>query len=135
MTAIMDTTARPIIGGVDRRRHQRHALSFKRELVALTLLPGASVARLAREHGVNANQVFTWRKLSREGRLGPVPPSAVRLLPVDMAPTTVAAGTPPRVEPRPGRGCLRIECARAQLIIEGSPDALALRVVLEHLLR
>lgn len=133
----MDTTARPIIGGLDRRRHQRHALSFKQQLVALTLVPGASVARLAREHGVNANQVFTWRKLSSEGRLGPVQPSAVRWLPVDLAPTTVAAGTPPRVDPRvqPCSGRLHIECARAQLSIEGSPDAQVLRVVLEHLLR
>ena len=131
----MDTTARPIIGGPDRRRNQRHTLSFKRELVALTLVPGASVARLAREHGVNANQVFTWRKLYREGRLGPVQSSAVRLLPVDIALTTVAAGTPPRVDLQPGSGRLRIECARAQLIIEGSPDAQALRVVLEHLLQ
>jgi transposase len=133
----MDTTTRPIIGDADRRRHQRHTLSFKRELVALTLVPGASVARLAREHGVNANQVFTWRKLSREGRLGGVPSSAVRLLPVDIALTTVAEGTPPRVDRRgqPGSGRLRIECARAQLIIEGCPDPQALRVVLEHLLR
>ena len=133
----MDTTARPINEGVDRRRNQRHALSFKRELVALTLMPGASVARLAREHGVNANQVFTWRKLSREGRLGPVQPSAVRLLPVDIALTAVAEATPPRADPRgqPGSGRLRIECARAQLIVEGCPDAQALRVVLEHLLR
>ena len=131
----MDTTARPIIGGVDRRRHQRHALSFKQQLVALTLVPGASVARLAREHGVNANQVFTWRKLSREGRLGSEQSTAVRLLPVDVAPPTVAAGTPPRVDPPLGSGRLRLECARAQLIIEGSPDAQALRVVLEHLLR
>jgi transposase len=45
----MDTTTRPIIGDADRRRHQRHTLSFKRALVALTLAPGASVARLARE--------------------------------------------------------------------------------------
>jgi hypothetical protein len=74
-TARMDTSIRPIIGGADRRRHQRHTLSVKQQLVALTLAPGASVARLAREPGVNANQVFTWRKLSREGRLGPVDPT------------------------------------------------------------
>ena len=93
------------------------------------------MARLAREHGVNANQVFTWRKLSREGRLGSEQSTAVRLLPVEVAPPTVAAGTPPRVDPPLGSGRLRLECARAQLIIEGSPDAQALRVVLEHLLR
>ena len=131
----MDTSIRPIIGGAERRRHQRHALSFKQQLVALTLVPGASVARLAREHGVNANQVFTWRKLSREGRLGSEQSTVVRLLPVEVAPPTVAAGTPPRVDPPLGSGRLRLECARAQLIIEGSPDAHALRVVLEHLLR
>ncbi len=131
----MDTSIRPIIGGADRRRHQRHALSFKQQLVALTLVPGASVARLAREHGVNANQVFTWRKLSREGRLGSEQSTAVRLLPVDVAPPTVAAGTSPRVDPPPGSGRLRLECTRAHLIIEGSPDAQVLRVVLEQLLR
>lgn len=128
---------RPIIGGADRQRYQRHALSFKQQLVALTLVPGASVARLAREHGVNANQVFTWRKLYREGRLGPAQSSEIRLLPVDVAPTTVAKSALPMVDPRgqPGSGRLRIECPRAHLIIEGSPDAQVLRVVLEHLLR
>ena len=128
---------RPIIGGADRQRYQRHALSFKQQLVALTLVPGASVARLARGHGVNANQVFTWRKLYREGRLGPAQSSEVRLLPVDVAPTTVAKSAPPMVDPRgqPGSGHLRIECPQAHLIIEGSPDVQVLRVVLEHLLR
>lgn len=134
----MDTTIRPIIAGADRRPYQRHTLTFKRELVALTLVPGASVARLAREHGVNANQVFSWRKLYREGRLGTANSGEVRLLPVDVAPTTMAEGTKlgeagPQGQPCSGR--LRIECAQAHLIIEGSPDAQALRVVLEHLLR
>src|SRR5438874_10438748 len=32
--------------------------------------PWASVARVARRNDVNANQVFYWRKLFREGRLG-----------------------------------------------------------------
>jgi len=32
---------------------------------------GASVAVIARAHGVNANQVFQWRKLYHEGRLDP----------------------------------------------------------------
>ncbi|MCC7697115.1 hypothetical protein J3P46_17425 [Janthinobacterium lividum] len=34
-------------------------MEFKRALVALPLLPCASVARTAREHGFNANQVFS----------------------------------------------------------------------------
>ena len=35
-----------------------------------TLVAGASVSRVARRHDVNANQVFYWRKLYREGQLG-----------------------------------------------------------------
>jgi transposase len=35
-----------------------------------TFVAGASVSRVARRHDVNANQVFYWRKLYREGRLG-----------------------------------------------------------------
>ncbi len=33
-------------------------------------MKGASVARVAREHGVNANQVFSWRVLHKKGGLG-----------------------------------------------------------------
>jgi len=134
----MDTTLRPIIAGADRPPYRRHALSFKQKLVALTLVPGSSVARLAREHGVNANQVFSWRKLYREGRLGTVNANPVRLLSVEVAPPTMTEGTKLGVaaaQEKPGSGRLRIECAQAHLIIEGCPDAQTLRVVLEHLLR
>jgi transposase len=37
--------------------------------VQLTLEPGASVAEVARAHGVNANQVFTWRRAFERGEL------------------------------------------------------------------
>jgi transposase len=112
----MGTTIRPIIAGADRLRYQRHSLSFKRKLVALTLAPGTSVARLAREHGVNANQVFSWRKLYREGRLETDDPNEVRLLPVEVGPSAMAAGSKPRdddAQGKPCRGRLRIECGRA----------------------
>ena len=67
-----------------RRRHST-------ELKALVLLqcaaPGASVAKVAMSHGVNANVVHGWRKLARE-RDGNalVPPSPTTL------PTQTAAG-------------------------------------------
>ncbi len=47
--------------------------------------PGASIARIAREHGVNANMVHYWRKLYREGRLGENNTDSVRLLPVTVS--------------------------------------------------
>ena len=37
--------------------------------MAESLERGASVSLVARRHDVNANQVFTWRRLVREGRL------------------------------------------------------------------
>src|ERR1700726_2662114 len=53
----------------------------RRQVVEETLQPGASVALIARAHGVNANQVFHWRKLYREGLLDVEAPST-ELLPV-----------------------------------------------------
>jgi transposase-like protein len=49
---------------------QRRSIAEKRRIVEETLAPGASVARVARAHGVNANQVFGWRRLYQGGRLG-----------------------------------------------------------------
>lgn len=43
----------------ERPRRRRYDEAFKRALVEQTLAPGASVARIAREHGINANQLFT----------------------------------------------------------------------------
>lgn len=44
-------------GGGQARRAYRTA-EEKRRIVEATLVRGASIARLARENGVNANQVF-----------------------------------------------------------------------------
>lgn len=50
-------------------RRRFRTVEEKRRIVEETLVPGASVARVARAHGVNANQVFGWRQLYRQGRL------------------------------------------------------------------
>ena len=39
--------------------------ALKREIVAATLLPGASVSVVARWYDINANQVFSWRRRYR----------------------------------------------------------------------
>lgn len=51
-----------------RRRHFR-SVEQKRQMVQETLAPGASVAIIARRHGVNANQLFSWRRQYRRGVL------------------------------------------------------------------
>ena len=52
----------------ERKRHHRSP-ELKRQIVEETLAPGASVARVARAHGVNANQVFGWRRQYHQGLL------------------------------------------------------------------
>ncbi len=51
---------------------QRRSIAEKRRIVEETLVEGASVARVARAHGINANQVFGWRRLYLAGRLSDV---------------------------------------------------------------
>ena len=51
----------------------------KCRIVEQTLKPGASVALVARVHGVNANQVFSWRRQYRQGLLSPRNESIARL--------------------------------------------------------
>src|SRR5512143_527488 len=65
-------------------RRRRRSIEERRQVVEETLAPGASVARVARAHGVNANQVFQWRRLYQRGRLGGNP-STPALLPVTIA--------------------------------------------------
>jgi transposase len=102
---------------------ERRSVATKRKIVEETLAPGASVARVARANGVNANQVFSWRRLYLAGRLGDRPRST-KLLPV-----TLPADAPESVEP----GAIHIKLAHAQIRIEGSADVRLLRTVLKLL--
>ena len=96
-------------------------------MVEETLQPGASVAVVARRHGVNANQVFQWRKLYREGRLDGRP-IAAQLVPVRIA--EVVSGEQPPAKVR--SGVIVVELGRARIRIEGAVDTENLRLVLER---
>ena len=117
-----------------RRRRMRSKLE-RRQVVEETMQPGApSVAVIARAHGVNANQVFNWRKLYHAGRLNDKVP-ATELLPVQIA------GASRSEYPSLGRpaiapvisGAIHIELGRARIRVEGSVDPENLRMVLEQL--
>ncbi|EPL1191560.1 IS66-like element accessory protein TnpA, partial [Pseudomonas aeruginosa] len=109
------------------------SVEFKRRVVEATLLPGASVALIAREHEINANLVFKWRRHYREGQLGSVAQQAT-LLPVNLskAPTS-SAEEAVRLPLSPGG--LVVECGRVTLRIEGVPDPQTLQLVLQQVLR
>ena len=50
-----------------RPRRKRHSAELKAQVLAECAVPGASVARVAMSHGINANVVHRWRQLVREG--------------------------------------------------------------------
>jgi transposase len=116
---------------VERRARRQRSKQERRQVVEETMRPGApSVAVIARAHGVNANQVFNWRKLYHAGRLNDTNP-ATELLRVRIAenapreyPSNMAHAT---------SGVIHIEFGKVRIRVEGSVDAENLRAVLEHL--
>ena len=125
----MDTNAKAVVAAKRRGAYRHHPLALKRSIVAETLQPGASVARIARQHGINANQVFLWRKAYREGLL---PEAMPTLLPVTLAPSMATEQLPAPGLPA-NTGCLTIEFGHIQVRIEGRPDPEVLRLVLAEL--
>ncbi|HEX7158842.1 MAG TPA: transposase [Edaphobacter sp.] len=117
------------------QRRQRWSIAEKRRMVEETLVPGASVARVARTEGVNSNQLFGWRRLYLAGRLGQ-PKPGVKLLPVRVS---ESLATPVAVEhrgmdfPKPPSGTIHLELRHAKVRIEGSADPGLVRVLLECL--
>ena len=102
----------------------------------LTLEPGASVAEVARAHGVNANQVFKWRRAFERGELSE-PCSA--LLPVSVASAgerdeevAIQAAGPQAA----GSGAIHIEVpGRALISVESGADPALVRSILESFSR
>ncbi|MGO8751115.1 MAG: IS66-like element accessory protein TnpA [Thermoguttaceae bacterium] len=82
----MDTSAQAIAGTKTTRRYRTQA--ERRRIVEETLQGGVSVATVARAHGVNANQLFHWRKLYHAGLLDQAP-SAVSVGEAHLLPVVV----------------------------------------------
>ena len=118
---VMDTSSRV------KRRYKVWPEALKREIVAASLKPGASVSRVARHYDVNTNLVFTWRRRYGEELAAGRP----RLVPVVVTPDQPMAGAPaPSVE------AIEIELPRGYRIRIGAHvKAAALRMVLDTLER
>src|SRR3954447_2060693 len=115
-----------------RRRNRSWPEALKREIVAATFAPGASVSVVARRYDVNANQVFSWRR-----RLRDVPPAAAvrgasRLVPVMVTPEPGAA-----VGQRSSSATetIEIDVGDYRVRVGSAVDAQALRRVLDVLER
>ena len=142
-------------GGGERRRTR--SLDDRKRIVVEALAPGASVAAVARRHGLNANLIFKWIRRSREGwrdrRREPanekpvvaVPPERggsafvpVKLLEFDAAsapPRSDVAAKPARQTRRGARrGAMEISLPNgAKVSLDAEVDAEALRRVLSAL--
>ena len=122
----MDTSQQVTVIAKDREasvepQRQRRSIAEKRRIVEETLAPGASVARVARAHGINANQVFGWRRLYLTGKLGEQRPG-VKLLPVRVgesspAPAAIEAGSTGFAQAQ--ASTIHIELKHVQIRIEG----------------
>ena len=58
---ILDTMATQMV-----RRRRHYSAELKEQILLECAQPGASVAKIAIAHGINANIVHGWRKLARE---------------------------------------------------------------------
>jgi transposase len=109
----------------------------KRRIAELTLEPGASVALVARAHGVNANQVFKWRRALKRGELSEPAAALTSLLPVVVtAPgeAVSATGAADAKEASVPGGSIHIEFpGRAKVSVERGADPSLLRSILESL--
>lgn len=118
----MDTNGR------GRRRNRSWPEALKREIVAASFEPGASASRVARRYDVNTNQLFSWRRLYRDGLLGSGGPA---LVPVTVATTPAAGGIASGATET-----IEIEVPGGYRVRVGSGvDGKALRLVLDVLTR
>src|ERR1700747_180807 len=125
----MDTSEQPILEGTPKREtRRRRSFEEKQRISEETLRGGASVARVARRHAVNANQVFYWRKKYREGRLGKKQSS--RLLPVTFSDSTCGKSA----SSSPAVGSLEIKLSKGTVRVAGHVDLVVLRTAIECLL-
>lgn len=114
---------------VNLEARRRRSLAEKRRIVEQALAPGACVAEIARQHGINDNLIFNWRRLYLAGRMGEVSLKSGQLLAVKIADEHRAAPV------ASASGSISIKFGKARIRIDGKADGNALAMVLERLLR
>jgi transposase len=103
----------------------------------LTFESGASVALVARDHGVNANQVFKWRRELKRGELAEPDAATTALLPVTLSARCETANVTRDAcakEQPAASGAIHIEFpGRVVITVEHGADRAALQAILESL--
>jgi transposase len=123
--------------GAERPIRRWRTLSEKRRIAELTFEPGASVAVVARANGVNANQVFKWRRALKRGELNEPTTAPTSLLPVMLTASSEKSDVGDHIDlkeqPAQG-GSIHIEIpGKAMISVENGADPALLRSILESL--
>lgn len=135
----MDTYSQPVPA-----KRRRWELEQKLRVVQETLVAGASVAQIARMHGLNANLVFNWRRLYQAGRLGGRRENKLKsiegrrelLLPVRVTAEDMQPSAPDTsASIASSLGMIHIQLREVQVRVEGNVDPGLVRVILECLAR
>jgi transposase len=97
--------------GARRQARRSHGEELKAKVLAACAQPGASVAKIALDHGLNANLVHRWRRLADGRERGR---QAVHRIEEFVAvPVVSVHGTPPPEE-------IRIEVRRGSMVVSVS---------------
>ena len=128
-----DTPAKAAVG-----RRQRYGAEFKRRLVRMSLAPGASAAKIALKHQLNANLLFKWRRRYLREISG-TPAESVKLLPVTVRECSEPS-EPAAVDERPSNagalrrtrsGTIEIELPGGCIRVKGAVDVELVRAVVQ----
>jgi transposase len=125
-------------------KRRSYDAAFKRHLVELSLVAGASVARIALDHRLNANILFKWRRSHLHTLARSATKPAAGLLPVTVTEPHGAADEPTVQMLRPSSqrrlraraaagGVIEIDLPLGRMRLTGAVDLAALRVVIEAL--
>jgi transposase len=122
-------------------KRRSYDAAFKRHLVELSLIPGASVARIALDHRLNANILFKWRRSQLRMLARSATKPAAGLLPVTVAEAHGAAdeavqmlrSSSQRRLQAAAAGVIEIDLPLGRVRLTGAVDVAALRVVIEAL--
>jgi transposase len=93
----------------------------KAGIVRESFEPGAVVSAVARRHGLRPQQLFTWRRLARTGRLARPMAEAVRFVPV-LADPGAGTSTGQRFAPPVRSGMIEIELGGAIVRVGAGVD-------------
>jgi transposase-like protein len=120
------------------RTRKRRSSQEKLQIVQETL-SDESVAIVARRHGVNANQVFLWRRQHQRGELKADPPAArareAAILPVHVAQLTRDCTPSHTVETTQGTPRIEIELAEGPRVKIWDISCETLRAIIRDLVR